>query len=257
MDRSFLSHAEVVAAARDFICIRPTTYEDEAEARFMQRLFLGHSGAIENTTFAFLSPTGEPISRASRGAQQLFGNAGDMARQMRTLAARYPRRETGTTPSLPVTLDDRLGLNVAAADGRPLVLVVAPDAASRLRLEARVAPIAWSPEWVGRFVYATSADATKLFPGVKLTSGVLVIEPDQLGLGGKVVQAVADAEVETLLPRALQAALGQHQTPVKDRRQHVALGVARGAFWEPKLPVTDPMEAAARQRTQRAMQKKP
>ena len=61
-----------------------------------------------------------------------------MARTMTTLARRYPAKTDAVsqTPPLPVTLDVRLGLDVAASDNQPLVVVLARDATARAALAA-------------------------------------------------------------------------------------------------------------------------
>ena len=57
MDRSYLSHAGVIAASREFVCIRPLTYENAAEAPYLESLFRGRSGNLENTARQRILPT--------------------------------------------------------------------------------------------------------------------------------------------------------------------------------------------------------
>src|SRR5262245_44953069 len=96
MDRSFLSDPGVVAASRDFGCARLLTYESEAEADFLKDVFIGGSGDLENTTFAFLAPDGKtPLTRAGRAPNHIF--RGDnavqaMAEKMKELSAKYPAK---------------------------------------------------------------------------------------------------------------------------------------------------------------------
>ncbi len=59
MDRSFLADADVIAASRMFVCIRPATYEDAGEADFLKKIFVGRSGELDNTVFVLLAPDGE------------------------------------------------------------------------------------------------------------------------------------------------------------------------------------------------------
>ena len=49
MDRSYLSDIKVVEASRKFVCIRPISYEDEAENKFLKSFGAGRSGDVENT----------------------------------------------------------------------------------------------------------------------------------------------------------------------------------------------------------------
>lgn len=69
-----MSDATVVAASRGWICVRLATYESKEEGKFLESIFTGRSGLLENTTFALLGPDGKKrLSRAGRGPQHLFG----------------------------------------------------------------------------------------------------------------------------------------------------------------------------------------
>lgn len=259
MDRSFLSRPEVIAASRRFVCVRLTTYEDEAEAQFNATLMLGRSGNVENTTFAILAPDGKTkLTWAARSAKGVYADAAAMARGMSEIAAKYPAKPgDGRTPPLPVTLTARLGLDVAAGDCRPLVLMVGKDEAARAALETAVAELAWGDEFLGRFVYATAGSANDL-PGVKglpVTDGVALIEPDPFGQAGAVAKFVPAAAGSRKLADAMRDVLTAHKGGTKNERAHRAEAVKQGAFWETKLPVGDPMEAAARERTRQAMER--
>jgi hypothetical protein len=247
MDRSFLSRPEVITASRSFVCIRLTTYEDENETKFCRSLFAGRSGEVENTTFAILSPDGKTtLSRPGRGTRGAFRDAADLAQRMNTIAARHtPRKDAEGQPALPVTLTARLGINVAASDGQLLVVVLAKDSKVRKTLESRVALAAWSKPFLGRLTYASASSAAELkgVEGVREEDGVLVISPDTFGQKGKVLRQVAgtsQADIEA----ALRTALTAHKRRTKDMRTHRADGIEAGAFWEPRLPVTDPQELA-------------
>lgn len=255
MDRSFLSQPPVIAASRSFVCVRLTSYEDEAENRFNAGLMLGRSGNVENTTFAILAPDGKTkLTRVARSAKGVYADAAAMARGMGEIAAKYPVKPAdGHTPPLPVTLTARLGLDVAASDCLPLVLVIGKDAA----LEAAVAELAWGQEFLGRFVYATAESALDL-PAVKnmpVSDGVVLIEPDPFGQAGSVVKVVPAAAGSRKLAEAMRAVSAAHTGGTKNERTHRAEAVKQGAFWETKLPVSDPQEAAARARTKQAMER--
>jgi hypothetical protein len=258
MDRSFLSRPEVVEASRRFVCIRLTTYEDEAEDRFNAGLLLGRSGNVENTTFVILTPDGTTkLTRAARTAKHVYADAATMARGMAEIAAKYPARpNAGRTPPLPVTLTARLGLDVAASDGQPLVLVIAKEPAARAALEAAVAEQAWG-EFLGRFVYATAESALDLpgVTGMPVTDGVALIEPDAFGQAGAVAKFVPVGAGSRRLAEAMQDMLATYKAGSKSERTHRSEAVRTGAFWETKLPVTDPHEAAARTRTKQAMER--
>ena len=258
MDRSFLSQPEVITASRKFVCIRLTTYEDETEAAFSRALFVGGSQDVENTTFALLAPDGKTrLTRAGRGTRGIFADAADMARTMNNLAARYKASNDATTasPLLPITLDARLGLDVAASDGLPLLVVLSNNDEARSVLEAKVSELAWGKEFIGRFTYATAATAKDLKSVTGLTGqdGVLLIEPDAFGQKGQVLKCVRAEDVTDQLAAAMREVASSHQKQVKNSGEHRAAGMRQGAFWETKLPVTDRMEANARARTKQAM----
>ena len=58
MDRSYLSHAGVVAESRKFVCVRLQTYENSAERSLLKTIFVGRSRELENTTFSIMNPDG-------------------------------------------------------------------------------------------------------------------------------------------------------------------------------------------------------
>jgi hypothetical protein len=261
MDRSFLSQPDVINASRQFVCVRLTTYEDEKEAEFCRSLFIGRSGDQENTTFAILAPDGKTkLVRAGRSTRQLFANAADMARQMNEIATRYPAKieETAKTSVLPITLTARLGVDVAASDGQPLIVVLAADDAARSKLEARLASLAWGKEFIGQFVYASAAK-TKEIPGVvglQQRDSFVFVEPDKFGQKGELVRQVdSEAEVERVV-NSMQATLTAHHKTVKNERFFRVEAIKAGAFWDTKLPVTDREEAMARARTKQQIDQK-
>src|SRR5438132_8002472 len=91
MDRSFLSQPEVIAAARQFVCIRLTTYENASEAKLLKSICPTGSGELENTVFAILSPDGKkPLTRTARSPSHAFDDAARMAETMNRLASSYP-----------------------------------------------------------------------------------------------------------------------------------------------------------------------
>src|SRR3954466_11005638 len=113
MDRSFLSQAEVIAAARAFVCVRLATYEDRDENDFLKTFHVTRSGEVENTVFTILSPDGKKqLAHASRGAGQTFGDAPRMAATMKAISA-----TSGATPwtdaALPAVANVRLAVNIA------------------------------------------------------------------------------------------------------------------------------------------------
>src|SRR5437763_15270383 len=109
MDRSFLSRPAVIAASREFVCVRLATYENPLEAKFVQALVRTRSGEVENTAFALLTPDGKTkLSRSARGTEQVYVDAAAMAADMKRVADRYsPKAGPGT---LPLVADAHVGL---------------------------------------------------------------------------------------------------------------------------------------------------
>jgi hypothetical protein len=258
MDRSFLSHTEVIEASRKFVCVRLTSYENEAETAFCRSLMVGRSGDVENTTFAILAPDGKTsLIRASRGTRGLFTDAADMAEKMIAISGKYAGK-TEATPPLPIALDTHIGLDIAACDNRPFLVVIAADAATRNNLEARVSELAWSSEFIGTYIYATAASAAEI-KGVKDIpggDGVAIIEPDAFGQSGRLMHFVAMKESKEKLVATMKSSLKEANATAKSRQSHRAAGVQLGAFWETKFPVTDPQEAQARERARQEIERK-
>ncbi|MBY0515208.1 MAG: hypothetical protein K2P78_15045, partial [Gemmataceae bacterium] len=151
MDRSFLSQPPVVAAAKNFVCIRLTSYEDETERAFVATLVR----EVANTAFAILSPDGKPVTGRGRGPGNVYADAADMAKGMDAIAAKYETKKVEGTPTLPIALNVKVGLAVAAGDNQSLVVVLSPDPKRLKELEDQVAEQAWSKSFRGYFTYAS------------------------------------------------------------------------------------------------------
>jgi hypothetical protein len=250
MDRSFLSQPDVIAASRSLVCVRLATYEDRDEGAFLKAFHVTRSGEVENTLFTILSPDGKrQLARASRSANHTFGDAERMADAMNRIAGDYPASKVSSPPELPKVANVRLAVNVAACDNQPLVLVFARDARARQDLEARLAVLAWSAPFIGRFVYASAVTARELadVEGAKPEAGILVIQSDTFGRKGKLL-AQSPGSTSDEMVRCLKEGARLFQREEKDFRDHVRAGHEQGVFWQTQLPVTDPMELRARER---------
>ena len=247
IDNGWLLQDEVVAASRDFVCIRLTSYESAEEAAFVTKL----QGNPVNTVFAVLTPDAQPaiaMKGLGRGPGELFSDPADMVKRMGEIAKKFPSRKTDGEPALPVTLDARLGLAVASADLQPLALVIAPDAKERAALEAKVATLAWSKDLRGRFAYASaeSLKGLELIGASAMTSGVLLLEPDMFGVEGRVVTEIAAADVDRKLDAAMRDALAKYVRMAKSRERLKRLALAQGVFFETGIPVSGKKEAEDR-----------
>jgi hypothetical protein len=252
MDRSFLSKPEVIAAARQFVCIRLATYEDKSEGELLQLLCPTRSGQLENTVFTLLSSDGKrELARTSRSANHTFGDAATMVAAMNRVARDNPsRKDPAGLPELPLVANVRLAINVASADNLPLLIVFAPESAPRRQMQERLRPLAWGERFVGRFTCAVATDATELTPieGARATPGILLVQPDRFGQKAQALrQLPADASADELA-KGLEEGVKAYQKTIKVFASHVREGHRQGVFWETVLPVTDPMERQARER---------
>lgn len=250
MDRSFLSQPEVIAASRNFVCIRLATYEDPRESELLRTLFIGRSGDVENTTFAILSPDGtQRLTRPHRTTDNVFRNAGQMADAMSRIGGDYETARKEERPQLPTVANVRLAVNVAACDNQPLVVLCERDPHKLRELEERVRELAWSDEFLGRLLYVVTGDSHDLesIDGVQHGNALFVVQSEEYGRTGTVL-AQCDSEASfSQLAGTLRSALGLHERVTKSER-HVHEGHRAGIFWTPATPVTDMMEQQARER---------
>ena len=198
------SDPEVIAATRQFVCIRIDSYESE-ENQEIVRSHLG--GRFENTAFCILAPDGEKrLTRSGRGPHQVARHFKDLA----AIAEDYSPRGNALDSRVPDFNSFALALNVSSADQQVLVVIAGPDkdikaAGSRLR------PLAWSDEMIGRFQYDFETDLKKLEGPLSLKKavpGIYIIKPDTFGLDGEVM---ASLPLDVKLP-ALKVAMAQGNT---------------------------------------------
>ena len=223
--------------------MRPATYESAAEAKILSKWFSGRDGDLENTTFVLLDPSGKKaISRAGRGPEMAFANAAAFTQALMKGSAAYQPKAGERV--LPTVADFRLGLNVAASDGLPLVAIVDEDGSSRARMAKAVAESVWSNELNGLAHYVVLEDVSALekLDGYVADKKIYVLQPDTFARSGKIVSAFAARE-KKLAPK-LTAALGVAKIDKASHRQHVREGKRSGISWKSKIPVND--GAAAR-----------
>lgn len=240
MDRSFLSNADVVHATRDFVCIRLATYEDAEEAEYLRKIFQ-RNGDLENTVFAILSADGsKPLARTGRGPR--FRRPEQMAGELKSIVNEsysHAPLLRWKNSVLPETKNLELGLNVAACDGLPCVVIVGETHEQRSRARESLLPLAWSEEFAGKAVFASANSKTNLKAMLGLeskgASGVYVVAPGAFGLQGEVFAKLRPETLVTDYRNALQ----QFQPVPKSHQQHVQAGFQLGLRWETAIPVTD------------------
>src|ERR1041384_6342785 len=246
MDRRVLSDPTGVAASRDFICARLLTYESAEEGKFLESICPTRSGQLENTVFGFLAPDGvTPLTRMGRGPEHLFQGSSEetgrtMAAAMKEMSAKSPGDST-IARQIPYLVDLRRGLNVAACDLLPLVVVAAQTPESRRKFEEALAPLAWKSNFVGRFEYAAVTDSTEVqkLEGATSPEGIFVVEPDAYGQKVKVLSQSSSSNSADL-EKALDAGLKKFVPKSKDSRAHIEAGRRAGVYWKTEIPVTDP-----------------
>jgi len=247
MDRSFLSDPDVVAASRDFVCIRLATYESASEAKILASVAVTRSGLLENTVFALLAPDGKtPLARGGRSPHEAFpGPPNEAVRRLATGMAGFAKKYPGTSApgeALPYLADLRRGMNVAACDLQPLVGVVARTPEARKKIEQALLPAAWSKDFVGRYAFAAAkdpAEAAEYVDGKIGPEGVFVVQPDAFGTKGRLLAFAAGSD-EAAITAALAQGLKSFSAEPKDSRKHIDEGVRRGLSWKTEIPVTDP-----------------
>jgi hypothetical protein len=259
MDRSFLSNAKVIEASRAFVCVRLTTYEDEAEAKFAKQLVRTGSGELENTAFALLEPDGKTrLTRAGRSMRGIYSSADDMAKSMKDIARKFPGKVKAedVPTTLPYTLTGKLGVNVAAADHLPLIVILGDMEKTRTKMAETVAKSAWGKTYIGHFIYAeaTKTDDLPKLDKLKSMDSIVFIEPNRFGQGGAVLEQLKPDSSQDEIEKAMNTLLKKHVVTTLSERAFRDAAVRAGAFWEPKIPVSDPMEQRAREETKRRIE---
>ena len=193
MDRSFLSDKGIIRASRNFVCARLATYESKEEAEYLSGIFT-RRGQLENTVFCIMSPDGkDKLVSSGRSPGWVFPGSEDQAmrdmeKKMDEIVSRYSvkKESRSSLPGLPVLPNFRLALNVAACDNLPLVATVARSKKSREKLQKQVKELAWSKEFIGRFIYVSVGAASELkkVKGLEKKEGLFVIAPDTFGQAG-------------------------------------------------------------------------
>ncbi len=251
MDKSFLSNPEVIAQSRNFVCIRLLSYEDKEEAEFLKSFNVGRSGDAENTVFCILSSDGKNrLVRPARGTGQVYSSAKAMAESMGKIALQNPINSAATTKlAIPYVANLRLALNVASCDKLPLVVVFKTTKNPTNDLEEKISKVAWSPEFIGKFIYVSISNKKdlELLQGAEDESKVLVVQPDNFGLKGEVLFQTSEVS-ELKLGAVFSEGILKGQWPALTFWNHVQQGHQKGVFWETKLPVTDKQELSARER---------
>jgi hypothetical protein len=224
----------------------------------MKSIYLDRTGLMKNTTWAILSPDGKKkLTRAGRGPFHEYRNARLMATGMNTIAKQHNvNAETvGSDSHLPFAESLDIGLNISAADNIPMVVLLSNDEENSKAMEAKLLPLAWKDDSIiGQFTFAKTSDPGELevLTGVegdatKLNS-ILIIEPGQFGLSGKVLSQLDSTVASEDLKSSLVTAIKDCKRIAKGHNSHVNLGIKLGIDWQSEIPETDPESVAAKKR---------
>lgn len=226
----------MVAASRQFICVRPLTYENADEMAFLKTVY-ARRDSLENTSFGILAPDGKThLTRSARSPKRVFADGAAMAAAMDDLAKEYPgNNDVGAVDlGLPVMESPRFALNTAACDTRLLVVAHAAGSDAMDELVRTLAPIAWSEGIVGQFLYATTTDAQELAPieDVSDQPGIVLVKPGPFGLAGKVLRHLEPGASASEIRDAMLAAHAENRGYSKDSRRHIADAQKAQANWQ-------------------------
>lgn len=186
-----------------------------------------------------------------RSATMVYRAAERFAAELTRLAAAYPASQHSleSPARLPLHVDLRHALNVAACDSSALVVFVESKGND---LTGALAKASWSDAFIGSFewvqVNALNDETLALLQGGKSDANLLVIEPEPYGRSGRVLVQASVESKETEIATVLSKGLKLHDPAPKDPRRHIGLGEKQGVNWEPVIPVTDPGPDKARRR---------
>ena len=177
----------------------------------------------------------------------VFEGADDETKRAELLATldRFAEQIPADAPAvsaLPKAVDLRRGLNIAACDMQPIVVLVVPDERRLEESEARLARTAWTNDVAGRCAYAVVTEAAQLESLSGLPDGLvkdgeltgsarmLVVEPDAFGVDGHVVASVRVGKSEEL-GQVILDGLEHVRFAPKESRDHVRAGRRGGVEW--------------------------
>lgn len=218
--------------------MRPATYESAEEAKVLSHWFSGRDGDLENTTFVLLDPSGQrALSRGGRSPGMVFGDKENFIAKLNEQAGKFKPNKADA--SLPTVTDLRLGLNIAASDGLPLVAIVEEDARKRDQLQVALAE-AYAKESIAgqaHFVVLHHDAALAAWEGYASGKSMYILQPDTFARSAKVVVAFSAGEKK--LAAKLEAALSTGRIDKASHRDHVRQGRRAGIGWKSAIPVSD------------------
>ena len=228
----------MVTASRNFVCVRPKSFEDLDESEFLLSIFKGRNGRLENTVFTVLDSEGEKnLIRSGRSPKWVSSSGKDFAEILKELAEEHVEAPKGKTKarSLPVIEGLKLAMNVSACDSMPLVVAVGKNEKEAKKQRELLAPLAWSDEFIGRFRWVSLSGVEGLaeHEGMPVGTGLYIVQPDPYGVTCEVLAKAKAGASSKALRTALTESLEAFEAPRFRRRgQHVREGERKGYSWE-------------------------
>jgi len=214
---------------RRFVCVRLDGRQSPENAALKNEYGPVILGNVQNR---IVSPIGENLA-----ALPVHFATDRLVRYLHDWSAVYPGvDEPGVSDRpLPYVASTHQALNVAACDARLLVVIVVGDDDATAGLEALARPLAWWPEFAGRFHFsaARSGDptlATVTGPPRPPAPSLCLVEPDAFGMAGRMVSAFVPGVGLDRVLAAARAALAGHAagfrnlTVVEKFQLHTELG---------------------------------
>lgn len=170
------------------------------------------------------------------------GSTEDVVAAMKEITDEYSRRGKSEEMLLQDFHTFRQALNVASGDQR-LLLFVAASEGDHERIRTLLRPLFAREDIVGRFHLdfgSAESDGSwaETIDGVRSKAGYFVIQADQFGLGGKILQQLPLTSDATTIGNSLLAANSAFAKSEerKDYSSHVRDGRREGIFFENEIP---------------------
>ncbi|MFT7669668.1 MAG: hypothetical protein ACI8X5_002373 [Planctomycetota bacterium] len=233
----------MVTASREWVCVRPATYESAIEAEVLQSYYMGRQGTLENTVFALLDSNAKLLSkRAGRSPGMLYDGPAQLAAALIEHGAGAKKSDKRALPRID---NLRLAMNIAACDSIPLIVAFASEAKAREQITVSLAQSAWAEGVAGNahFVICKpeELDAFESLASKRTSAdrGILVLDPDNYGRSAEVLATLKVKSTATVMTKSLRTAISKHEAIARDHREHVREGKRQGLEWEGQIEGTD------------------
>lgn len=216
LEERVFSDPEVQEVLRQFICVRLDGRESAENAALKAEYGPVILGNVQNR---IVSPSGENLA-----ALPVHFDTDRLVRYLSDWSSVYPGMADPVVADrpLPYFASAHQALNVAACDARLLVLIGGDDDGRRADLAALAWPLAWSPEFAGRFHFATALPDD---PTLREITGLpqpaapalCLVAPDIFGMTGRVLAAFGPGAIAAEVVDAARTALAAHAARFRDR----------------------------------------